>query len=75
MRIFITGASGWIGSKVTDELLADALRALHAKQGGVKFLGSYPIAGAAPHHDGESHDARWLAAEQWVASLQAHISQ
>ena len=32
---------------VTDELLADALRALHAKQGGVKFLGSYPIAGDA----------------------------
>jgi prephenate dehydratase len=56
---------------VTDELLADALRALHAKQGGVKFLGSYPIAGDPPHHDGESHDARWLAAEEWVSTLQS----
>ena len=59
---------------VSDELLADALRALHSKQGGVKFLGSYPIAGAAEHHDGEPHDARWQAAEEWVASLQARAS-
>jgi hypothetical protein len=27
---------------VADDLLADAMRALHAKQGGVKFFGSYP---------------------------------
>ena len=30
---------------VDDELLADALRDLSAKQGSVKFLGSYPAAG------------------------------
>ena len=30
---------------VDDELMADTLRALHAKQGAVKFLGSYPAAG------------------------------
>ena len=30
---------------VADELMADAMRALHAKQGKVKFLGSYPAAG------------------------------
>ena len=30
---------------VADELLADTMRALHAKQGAVKFLGSYPAAG------------------------------
>jgi prephenate dehydratase len=58
---------------VNDELLADALRALHSKQGGVKFLGSYPIAGEPPHHDGDPHDARWRAAEQWVASIQSRI--
>ena len=39
---FVIDADGHIG----DELVADALRALHAKQGGVKFLGSYPAAGA-----------------------------
>lgn len=58
---------------IDDELLADALRALHSKQGDVKFLGSYPIAGAAPHHS-ETHDARWKAAEEWVAGLQARIT-
>ncbi|MFT3851881.1 MAG: prephenate dehydratase domain-containing protein [Ilumatobacteraceae bacterium] len=31
---------------VADEVMADALRALRAKQGAVKFLGSYPAAGA-----------------------------
>ena len=60
---------------VNDELLADALRALHSKQAGVKFLGSYPIAGPAPHHDGEAHDARWLAAEEWVTALQSRITR
>ncbi len=37
---------------VTDDLLADAMRALHAKQGDVKFFGSYPAA------DASDHDAR-----------------
>ena len=30
---------------IDDELMADALRELHAKQGAVKFFGSYPAAG------------------------------
>ena len=60
---------------VDDELLADTLRALHLKQGGVKFLGSYPAAGP-PHEDGgEHHDARWNAAQAWVAGLQAMIER
>ncbi|MGB0113834.1 MAG: prephenate dehydratase, partial [Ilumatobacteraceae bacterium] len=33
-------------SHVSDVLLADTMRALHSKQGSVKFLGSYPAAGA-----------------------------
>lgn len=60
---------------VCDELLADAMRALHAKQGGVKFLGSYPIAGVAPPDDAEAHDSRWRAAERWVRSLQGRVGQ
>jgi prephenate dehydratase len=60
---------------IDDELLADAMRALHLKQGRVKFLGSYPAAGA-PHEDGgEHHDARWNAARDWVAGLQAMIDR
>ena len=60
---------------IDDELLADTMRALHLKQGRVKFLGSYPAAGP-PHEDGgDHHDARWSAAQQWVAGLQAMIER
>lgn len=60
---------------IDDELLADAMRALHLKQGRVKFLGSYPAAGAPHDEIGEHHDARWTAAQEWVASLQAMIER
>jgi prephenate dehydratase len=60
---------------VDDELLADAMRALHLKQGRVKFLGSYPAAGTPHAEGGEHHDARWNAAEEWVASLRAMIER
>lgn len=56
---------------IDDDLLADALRALHAKQGRVKFLGSYPVADAARHHTEVDHDAAWTAAADWVTLLQA----
>lgn len=60
---------------VADELLADTMRALHLKQGRVKFLGSYP-AGSPAHDDGgDHHDARWNAAQEWVAALQAMIDE
>jgi prephenate dehydratase len=60
---------------VDDELLADAMRALHLKHGRVKFLGSYPAAGPAVAEGGEHHDARWGAAQDWVRSLQAMIER
>jgi prephenate dehydratase len=66
---FVIYADAHIG----DELLADAMRALHLKQGRVKFLGSYPIAGDAPDQGGEPHDARWDAAQEWVSALQSMI--
>jgi prephenate dehydratase len=54
---------------VADDLLADAIRALHAKQAGVKFFGSYP-SGTAHSHDAREHaDARWRAADDWVESI------
>jgi prephenate dehydratase len=56
-----------------DEVLADALRALHAKQGAVKFLGSYPVAGAHAHTAREHADARWRNADDWVNGLRAAI--
>jgi prephenate dehydratase len=58
---------------VADELMADAIRALHAKQGRVKFLGSYPAAGAHAHEAREHADARWRQADDWVADLRRQI--
>lgn len=58
---------------LADELMADAIRALHAKQGRVKFLGSYPAAGEHAHTAREHADARWRAADDWVQSLRRQI--
>ena len=58
---------------VADELLADAMRALHSKQGRVKFLGSYPAAGADAHEAREHADARWRDADDWVRALRHQI--
>ena len=58
-----------------DELMADALRALHAKQGSVKFLGSYPAAGEHAPSAREHADARWRSADDWVTELRSGISR
>ena len=52
---------------ISDEVVGDALRNIHMKQGNVKFLGSYPSAyGAAEvqeaNRDGIAHADRWLEA-------------
>jgi prephenate dehydratase len=60
-------------SHVADELLADVLRDLHAKQGGVKFLGSYPAAGDHAGTAREDADARWRQADDWLADLRRRI--
>jgi prephenate dehydratase len=58
---------------VEDELMADALRDLHTKQGGVKFLGSYPAAGQQAHSAREHADARWQQADDWINDLRSNI--
>jgi prephenate dehydratase len=60
-------------SHVADELLADAMRALHAKQGAVKFLGSYPAAGDHAESAREHADARWREADDWVRAIQSNV--
>ncbi len=59
---------------ISDELVADALRDLHAKQGGVKFLGSYPAAGEHAHTAREHADVRWQDADDWVNVLRGYIN-
>ena len=58
---------------IADELMADALRALHAKQGAVKFFGSYPAAGEHATSAREHADTRWRQADDWVAQLRTRI--
>jgi prephenate dehydratase len=59
---------------VADELLADAMRSLHSKQGRVKFLGSYPAAGEHAHEAREHADARWREADDWIIDLRGQIT-
>ncbi len=66
---FIVYADGHVG----DELLADTMRALHAKQGGVKFMGSYPAAGEHAVSAREHADARWREADDWIVEIRRGI--
>ena len=58
---------------IADEVVADALRALRAKQGTVKFLGSYPAAGSHAASAREHADTRWREADDWVESLRRAV--
>ncbi len=66
---FIIDAEGHID----DELMADAIRDLHTKHGGVKFLGSYPAAGEHSSQAREHADARWQLADDFVLGLRARV--
>lgn len=59
---------------VADELVADCLLNIQAKQADVKFLGSYPASGARA--DGARRDAgdAWRRAEEWLTDIRAHFS-
>ncbi len=63
----------YLDGHIADELVADALRALHAKQGGVKFLGSYPAHGAHSHSAREHADVRWQMADDWIDEIRSTI--
>ena len=62
---------------ISDEVLADALRNLVAKQAEVKFLGSYPVAG--PVEAGVARRTAagkaWKSAAAWVETLRAQIRE
>jgi prephenate dehydratase len=60
---------------IADEVVADALRNLMAKQGRVKFLGSYPVGGPAEAGIAKRKAAgrAWKSAAAWVETLREEI--
>jgi prephenate dehydratase len=62
---------------IADELVADVLRNLSAKQGDVKFLGSYPVGGPleAGVERRRAAGRAWKHATNWVAQLRAQIRE
>jgi len=62
---------------ISDEVIADALRNLAAKQAEVKFLGSYPVGGPQEAGVARRHAAgrAWKHASAWVESLRAQIDE
>ena len=58
---------------IHDEVVADALRSLKAKQADVKFLGSYPAAGDTGPDRRAASDVAHHAATTWMGDLQSRI--
>ncbi len=58
---------------VDDEVVADCLRDLHATLPAVKFLGSYPAAGAHGPERRRDAEAAWRAADEWIGALRGRI--
>jgi prephenate dehydratase len=60
---------------VTDEVVADALRNLKAKQGDVKFLGSYPAgeAGGGDRNRRRAASKAWREASLWLERLRRQV--
>lgn len=58
---------------IDDELVADCLRDLKSKQSDVKFLGSYPAAGAHGESARRDAEAAWRDADAWLKRLRSQI--
>jgi prephenate dehydratase len=63
-----------IEGHIADEVVADALRSLKAKQHDVRFLGSYPASGS-PRQTRPERTADQQAADNWMADLKTQIQQ
>jgi prephenate dehydratase len=60
---------------IADEVVADALRNLAAKHGRLKFLGSYPAAGADGGTRRRAAGKAWREASAWVDEIRARIER
>ncbi len=59
---------------VADDVVADCLKALAAKQGSVKFLGSYPSAAPGGPAARAEADTATQAADAWLADIRTRIT-
>ena len=66
---FLLELDGHIG----DEVVADCLRTLQATQADVKFLGSYPAAGAHGPERRAEVEAAFHQADTWLATLRGQL--
>jgi prephenate dehydratase len=60
---------------IADEVVADCLRHLRTKVADIKFLGSYPAAGAHGPAVRRDAEAAWAEADAWVAGLRANLGR
>jgi prephenate dehydratase len=58
---------------LSDEVVADCLRVLHTEVAGIKFLGSYPAAGAQATAARARADVAWREADDWISSLRSQV--
>jgi len=58
---------------IADEIVADCLRDLHTSLAELKYLGSYPAAGAHGAAIRRDAEQRWRAADAWVGDLRRWI--
>jgi prephenate dehydratase len=58
---------------VATDVVADCLRELKSKQADVKFLGSFPAAGAHGAAVRRDAEASWRKADGWLQSLRAQV--
>lgn len=58
---------------VADAVVADALRELYVKQGGVKFMGSYPAAGEGSTDLRREATEALAQAEAWLAAMRGQV--
>ena len=59
---------------ISDEVVADCLLQLKAKQGDVKFLGSYPAAGVSAPESRAEFASRYEEASAWMNGLRDQLS-
>ena len=57
---------------ISDEVVGDALRNIHMKQGNVKFLGSYPSAYGSAEIQEANRDGV-SSADTWLADIRSRI--